>query len=400
VPVWLLILFLCLAGLTSPLSAQWYKDYERAQDALEKQEWSRAIELVEKLTQRTKKPDANRRAEGNFRSPYYPYFLLGKAYYGLQDLDSARANLKESLGYGLLKENQEAEVQRLLEHITNWELAGEALARGENQHLAKGFREALSEFDSADRHLQQAGDLSDSAVATRVHELRTEASRALRDWESRLDTYRKLRDQVQSALSDERFDAAESGLVQAAAALDEADQIYPQQSEAERSRQELAQLTSDLQDRMALPSPATTSKSASDRPSTEVEKSGIDPATDRVYVQALASAEEAYRSNLLQDAIAGLEKARQANSERFQGDGQNQRIESVSRQLERLNQTRRNSITAYRAGNFQTAIRGFEELVSYPDISDARSWRDRARAGQVKPTLCTRPVFSGKTASC
>jgi len=87
-----LVLILTIVLLVSAGSARgerWYKLYDQAQDDMDQQRWESAIHKLQQAVAQKADSGASVRGEGTKRMAYFPYFLMGKAYYHLGRYDEA-----------------------------------------------------------------------------------------------------------------------------------------------------------------------------------------------------------------------------------------------------------------------------------------------------------------------
>jgi len=86
----LFIAFVLLLSPGSVLGERWYKLYDQAKDDIDRQRWELAIQRLQQAVGQNPDSGASVRGEGTKRMDYFPYFLMGKAYYHLGRYDLAQ----------------------------------------------------------------------------------------------------------------------------------------------------------------------------------------------------------------------------------------------------------------------------------------------------------------------
>lgn len=81
----------------------WYNNYENGKAAVEKKNWSEAIEYLRVALDDKNEPRLNAKTYGLRFVDYLPYYYLGKAYYGNALYKDAQTALERSLEYGAVK---------------------------------------------------------------------------------------------------------------------------------------------------------------------------------------------------------------------------------------------------------------------------------------------------------
>jgi len=92
----LLVMVFCTVGL---LADRWYRDYEKALQAVKRGEWRQAVTLLEESLKKKERPQQKARTVGLEFIDYYPYYYLGLAYYNLGRYESAAEALEKSRLY-------------------------------------------------------------------------------------------------------------------------------------------------------------------------------------------------------------------------------------------------------------------------------------------------------------
>ena len=78
---------------------EWYKDYEKGLEAMERGDYQAATTFFESAIQQNPRDDSKVRTYGMHFIEYYPHREIGICYYHLGDLDRARRELKMSMDY-------------------------------------------------------------------------------------------------------------------------------------------------------------------------------------------------------------------------------------------------------------------------------------------------------------
>lgn len=113
---------LCCVSLlnfgSSVWAQEWYEYYEDAEKAMAKEEWTRAIELLQQAIKKDPEPSSHKRKYGVIFLEYYPYLRLGQAYLAVNDLDAAQEYCQEAQKRGSAPKR---EVEQCLEMIKEME---------------------------------------------------------------------------------------------------------------------------------------------------------------------------------------------------------------------------------------------------------------------------------------
>ncbi len=172
--------------VTRPVLADlWYEHYEKAEQALEEQDWTEAIEQINQAVERKGDSGARVRTYGMKIISYFPYLKMGVAYYQLGQLDAALQAFETEERLGAVTQSRDAfaelqQFRRLAREAKETAVAEEA------ERIQQIVRESLDRAEA----LEAEGDL-DAAMSA--------VSRALAvDPENRqaLDAMESLRNQV------------------------------------------------------------------------------------------------------------------------------------------------------------------------------------------------------------
>lgn len=85
---------------------KWYQKYEAALEAIEDEEWSVAIELLEAAIQEQDEPAKRKRTHGMYFIEYYPYLHLGRAYLQIGEPQQAREYCEKSAKFGVAPQDK------------------------------------------------------------------------------------------------------------------------------------------------------------------------------------------------------------------------------------------------------------------------------------------------------
>jgi tetratricopeptide (TPR) repeat protein len=180
----------------------WYEHYAAAEEALAEERWSEAIDQINRALEKKGDPGARVRTYGMKFTAYFPYLMLGIAYYNLDQLEAALQafETEERLGaiagstegFGKLREYRGATLRRQ-----------QTLREEEAQRIAGIVRTGL---DDATR-LEAAGQL-DEAVAAVSRALAVSPQDA-----AALAILDRLRDQLADRQEQEDLDRRVSALV-------------------------------------------------------------------------------------------------------------------------------------------------------------------------------------------
>lgn len=92
----LLLMVLCTVGL---LADRWYRDYEKAMQAVKSNDWQQAVRLLQESLKKRDRPRQQARTVGLEFIDYFPYYYLGLAYFKLDRYAEAEDALEKSRLY-------------------------------------------------------------------------------------------------------------------------------------------------------------------------------------------------------------------------------------------------------------------------------------------------------------
>ncbi len=155
------LLLLVLLGLVCPVAAQpWYEHYERAERALDQEDWTQVVTEITQAIQQRADSATRVRTYGMWHTAYFPYLKLGIAYHQLGQVEAAlRAfDLEERLGAITGSADDFAQLGRFRA------LAGQALATRRETETSRVAEIVAENLEEATR-LAQQGEL-DAAMIT------------------------------------------------------------------------------------------------------------------------------------------------------------------------------------------------------------------------------------------
>ena len=159
---WLLLLVVCLMlVVASPAAADlWYQHYQKAQEALKRQEWETAVEELNQAIQRRGDSGARVRTYGMRTTDYFPYLELGVAYFNLGQVDAALQAFETEERLGAIEGSAEA-----LERLESLRLEANAARSSQTDRdrlrIEQILRDSMAEAES----LAEGGEL-DAAMVT------------------------------------------------------------------------------------------------------------------------------------------------------------------------------------------------------------------------------------------
>ncbi len=151
---------LTLLGALPAGADLWYQHYQKAQEALERQEWEKAVEELNQAIQRRGDSGARVRTYGMRTTDYFPYLGLGIAYVNLEQPDAALQAFETEERLGAIEASDEAR-QRLLESRAEALSAIEARAGDERDRIEQILRDSMREA----QNLAASGELDEAMVA-------------------------------------------------------------------------------------------------------------------------------------------------------------------------------------------------------------------------------------------
>ncbi|MCP4396517.1 MAG: hypothetical protein GY801_04265 [bacterium] len=96
----LTVFFFC----SSVCAEEWYKSYEKAEEAIQAGEWETAIDLLEKVIEDDPTPKKDKKTYGMHFIDYSPYLKLGQAYLAIEKMKEAQENCQKAKEKGAAPE--------------------------------------------------------------------------------------------------------------------------------------------------------------------------------------------------------------------------------------------------------------------------------------------------------
>ena len=154
-----LLLGLLLVLPRPALADLWYEHYTAAQEALEEERWSDAIEQINSALEKKGDSGARARTYGMRFISYFPYLQLGIAYYNLGQLEAALQAFETEEQLGAVQGSRDS-MQKLLDHRQATLGKQRLIREEESRRIASIVSAALAEAE----RLERGGEL-DKALA-------------------------------------------------------------------------------------------------------------------------------------------------------------------------------------------------------------------------------------------
>ncbi len=322
----------------------WYTLYDQAIYDLEAGRYEAAITKLQAAVKQNPKSGAAIRVEATRTVRYFPYFLLGKAYFHLRKYDEAarflaqenRSNLPDKVSASIAYYQQEIES---IQDKKRQDEFNRALAASEAARQQGAFAQATEQLEKAWRADQ------------------TEFEK------------RGLGKVLASIRKEEEQRAVESERQKTEAAFQE---LISQASEKEKQGA-LGQVTDLLQKADHL---------IPNRPEVQVLRNRIKEREDK-YSNAKQAASKAEQEGRIEEAVADLRQAEQAHPERYSDEKLATRAEALSRQAE-IRQRLEAGNAALKQGQFAQAVEDYDLVLrSDPENVTAKNQRSRAQFLQL-----------------
>lgn len=218
------VLTLLWASVNLALADPWYEHYARAEEALDGENWTEAVDQINQALERKGDSGTRVRTYGMKIISYFPYLKLGVAYYHLGQLDAALQAFETEMRLGAIqqserdysdlqrfrtmaneaKQNLRAQEQRRIQTIVR-----DALDRAAGLELQGELDEAMSALGQA---LAVAPDHSEASSAMERLKTKVVEEQAARELQARVA---RLVDQGRSLLDAGQYGEASSALRQA-----------------------------------------------------------------------------------------------------------------------------------------------------------------------------------------
>ncbi|MFB3902119.1 MAG: hypothetical protein ACE15E_01590 [Acidobacteriota bacterium] len=332
-----LVLSLCGASV---LAERWYTLYSQAIRDLEAGRYEVAITRLETAISQNPKSGSSIRADATTTVRYFPYFLLGKAYFHAHKYEEAmksfaqesRSNVPEKLAAAILYYQQEI---RSIQDRARGDEFNRAVAASEVANKEGAFVHAAEQLEKA-RQIDQA-EFEKRGLAKVLATVRESEKQRVADAE-RQKTEAIFLDLVRQASEKEKRGA----VTETAELLQKADQLIPRRAEVE----ELRRRVKDREDK---------------------------------YAQAKEAASAALAAGRMADAVGFLKQAEQAHPDKYQAEKLVAWADSLARQAEireRLNA----AAGALDQGQYGQAIGHFDKVLEAdPENMTAKTQKSRAQ---------------------
>ena len=147
--------------ISHPATADvWYEHYANAQEAIETQDWTLAVEEINGALEKKADSGARVRSYGMNVTSYFPYFTLGVAYYHLGQLEAALQAFETEARLGAIEQSEtaNAELERYRALVQQAQIAS---AAEETLRIRQLAEQSLSDA----RQLEARGLLDDAMAA-------------------------------------------------------------------------------------------------------------------------------------------------------------------------------------------------------------------------------------------
>ena len=150
-----------LAILARPVLADlWYEHHAAAQEALEEERWSDAIDQINRAIEKKGDSSARARKYGMKFTAYFPYLMLGIAYYHLDQLEAALQAFETEERLGAIADSEEA-MQQLRDYRAATRARQRQLREEESRRIAGIVSQGLGEA----ARLERSGQLDEAIAA-------------------------------------------------------------------------------------------------------------------------------------------------------------------------------------------------------------------------------------------
>jgi hypothetical protein len=334
-------------------SAKWAQPYDKAIDAIKKQQWQQAIPLLEQAIAADPTPDANKRVESVVTVPYFPQYYLFVAHLKLNQLDKARTYYGQR---GALPAKLSAEATTHFKELTDADQRVRTLAdfeplvkAGDTAYAARQWAEAAKNYEQAKqkvadefqkRGLQAKLDDATGKVAaerTQAQNLaafeaavkRAETQFAAKQYPESIASYGEARTKLPDEFRKRGLDAKETD------AKNTLERIQGDLKKGEAAR-------SHVTDGQKLLASGRLIEAKAQFQQAQAQVSGIKEAADGLaeinkheadYGQAKARAEQLYKNGKLPDARDEFARAQKAHPQYFERDKLGEPMAAITRAI-------------------------------------------------------------------
>ena len=146
--------------IAGPAAADpWYEHYANAQQALEQEDWTVAVEQLNAALEKKGDSGARTRSYGMNVVEYFPYFRLGVAYYHLGQLDAALQAFETEARLGAIAESESASAQ-----LAEFRIRAEEARLAQAAERAQRIREIVADSLEESVRLEGQGQI-EAAIA-------------------------------------------------------------------------------------------------------------------------------------------------------------------------------------------------------------------------------------------
>jgi hypothetical protein len=146
--------------IAGPAAADpWYEHYANAQQALEQEDWTAAVQQLNAALEKKGDPGARARSYGMNVVEYFPYFRLGVAYYHLGQFDAALQAFETEARLGAIAESESANVQ-----LAEFQVRAQEARMAQVAEQARRIQEIVSDSLEKSARLEDQGQI-EAAIA-------------------------------------------------------------------------------------------------------------------------------------------------------------------------------------------------------------------------------------------
>lgn len=146
--------------IAGPVAADpWYEHYANAQQALEREDWTAAVQQLNAALEKKGDPSARARSYGMNVVEYFPYFRLGVAYYHLGQFDAALQAFETEARLGAITESESANAE-----LAEFRVRAEEARLAQAEERAARVQEIVADSLAESARLEREGQI-EAAIA-------------------------------------------------------------------------------------------------------------------------------------------------------------------------------------------------------------------------------------------
>jgi len=146
--------------IAGPVAADpWYEHYANAQQALEREDWTAAVQQLNAALEKKGDPSARARSYGMNVVEYFPYFRLGVAYYHLGQFDAALQAFETEARLGAITESDSANAE-----LAGFRVRAEEARLAHAAERARRIQEIVADSLAESARLEREGQI-EAAIA-------------------------------------------------------------------------------------------------------------------------------------------------------------------------------------------------------------------------------------------